>query len=99
MVRNCPSLSGLGRLRPVIALGALLAIGALDAQTAAHAQRGVVPPWCANTPFRTGDCTYYTLEQCLATARGFGSVCTRNPRSFFEGRERGRRERWDRWNW
>jgi hypothetical protein len=25
------------------------------------------------------DCSYYTFEQCMATARGLGNICSPNP--------------------
>jgi hypothetical protein len=51
------------------------------------------------------DCSYYTFEQCMATARGLGNSCSPNPRAVLNPRaqvrpraryyidERGRRVR------
>jgi hypothetical protein len=54
-------------------------------------------PWCANLGGGWGfDCSYHTLAQCLATARGLGGSCAPNPRAFYRA-ERFKRQRWDRW--
>ena len=45
---------------------------------------------------RVANPTRTALQQCLASARGFGGICTKNPAYGSEG---GRRERRDRWNW
>jgi hypothetical protein len=39
-------------------------------------------PWCAATGgFGSAwDCSYYTFEQCMATARGLSNYCAQNPR-------------------
>ena len=39
-------------------------------------------PWCAASGgFGSAwDCSYYTFEQCMATARGLSNYCAQNPR-------------------
>jgi hypothetical protein len=52
---------------------------------AADAHRA--PPWCAAKGSDWGfDCSYYTFEQCMETARGLGNYCTRNPAALDGGR-------------
>jgi Protein of unknown function (DUF3551) len=69
--------------RRLLALNIAVALGAtatlLDSGTAATAR--AAPPWCANLGGRDGgwDCSYYTFEQCMATARGLSSNCQPNP--------------------
>ena len=55
----------------------------LDAQTAANADWRQLAPWCAYLGGFDGgyDCSYYTFEQCMATARGLGNSCMPNPRA------------------
>lgn len=69
-------------LRIAVALAALAGAGLIDAGNAAMAQRRA-PPWCAYLGGRDGgfDCSYYTFEQCMATARGLGNSCQPNPRA------------------
>jgi hypothetical protein len=49
-------------------------------------------PWCAATGGfgSTWDCSYYTFEQCMATARGLSNYCAQNPR-YIEKQSRKRR--------
>ena len=66
----------------------LIAFAALVAATAANINAGTAQstgpkPWCiANGAFGSGtmDCTYWTLQQCLASASGAGGTCRENPR-------------------
>jgi uncharacterized protein DUF3551 len=54
-------------------------------------------PWCAQFGAQTGsyDCSYYTFEQCMATVRGVGGFCNRNPRApYVDPRPRRQRDRW-----
>ena len=39
-------------------------------------------PWCAAQGGMSSawDCSYFTFEQCMATARGLSSNCAPNPR-------------------
>jgi hypothetical protein len=62
------------------ALWIVLAAAAWDAGTAAHA-RSQMAPWCAWNPgIGNYDCSYYTHNQCMATAWGLGGLCVPNPR-------------------
>jgi hypothetical protein len=84
--------------RWLIALAALTLMAALDAPSAARAQG--TAPWCLNGAMGyTFDCRYQTLEQCLATSRGLGGICTQSPRygAPSERRVRGYREYRDSW--
>jgi hypothetical protein len=69
----------------VLLLGVILCVGVLDLRSA---QAGWNPraPWCAYLGGFGGnfDCAYYSLEQCLATARGLGGYCSPNPRAFYQ---------------
>ncbi len=68
--RSCPS-------APTIVLGMVLASAAWDVAQAGNQ----TAPWCASQSGRGGgyDCSYYTFEQCMATARGLGGSCAQNP--------------------
>jgi hypothetical protein len=58
-------------------LAALLAVAAVDS---AHAIPPQSAPWCANMGGGWGfDCSYFTFDQCMATARGLGNSCSPNP--------------------
>jgi hypothetical protein len=73
-------------------LGCVLVMAALGAGTArAQYQRA---PWCAYLGSWGGsyDCSYYTFQQCMATASGLGNICLRNPR-YVGDPERPRRPR------
>jgi len=60
-------------------LGILLAAawGGIDVAQAGNQ----TAPWCASQGGRGGgfDCSFYTFEQCMATARGLGGSCAQNP--------------------
>jgi len=66
-------------LKIAVALGAVAGAGLLDTGNAAMA--GSAAPWCAYLGGFGGgfDCSYYTFEQCMATARGLGGRCQPNP--------------------
>ena len=84
--------------RWLIALAALALMAALDAQSDADAQGAA--PWCLNGAMGyTFDCRYQTLEQCVATSRGLGGICTQSPRYGVrsERRVRSYREYGDSW--
>ena len=76
-------------------IAAVLAVaagaGLLDSRNAAMAAQRA--PWCAYLGGFSGgfDCSYYTFDQCMATARGLGNFCTPNPRARYYVEERGRR--------
>ncbi len=82
MAIDCRHRSRSLRLSAAVTLGAVWGLGMLDLGNAAHAgwQRA---PWCAYLGGFGGnfDCSYYTFEQCMATARGLGGYCSPNPRA------------------
>jgi len=62
----------------------------LDARiTSVHAA-----PWCAALGGRDGgwDCSYYSFEQCMATARGLGGFCVQNYYEAYQQPRRARRQ-------
>jgi uncharacterized protein DUF3551 len=67
-------------LKIAVVLGVVVGAQLLDSGSVAFAQRRA-PPWCAYLGGRDGgfDCSYYTFEQCMATARGLGGRCQPNP--------------------
>jgi hypothetical protein len=67
--------------RGSLAMAASLAFWLAAAHPAA-AQGSQQAPWCAFQGTASGafDCSYYSFEQCMATARGLGGICARNPR-------------------
>ena len=85
------------RLGPKAALAAA-GLAALMAVTAVDSAQAVPPqsaPWCANMGGGWGfDCSYFTFEQCMATARGLGNSCSPNPNAIVpqraQVRSRGR---------
>jgi hypothetical protein len=78
-------LDGRRALQVALALGVLGAGAGIDARTAAMADWRQLAPWCAFLGGRDGgyDCSYYTFEQCMATARGLGGSCAQNPRALY----------------
>ena len=67
--------------RVAVIVGGLIVALALASTTAAKAQAHRIPPWCAYMGGQFGfDCSYYTFEQCMETARGLGNSCAPNPR-------------------
>jgi hypothetical protein len=67
-------------LKVVVALGAVAGAGLLDADRASVARQPA--PWCAYQGGVGGgyDCSFYSFEQCMETARGLGNFCAPNPR-------------------
>ena len=65
----------------VAVVGAAFLAATWGAPTAARAQYQMAP-WCAYLGSWGGsyDCSYYTFQQCMATASGIGNICLRNPR-------------------
>ena len=48
-------------------------------------------PWCGTiSEIGSPDCSYETLEQCIATVAAVGGICTLNPRGPDGGRKRVR---------
>jgi hypothetical protein len=82
-------------LEIAVALGAIAGAGLLDAGNVATAAQGA--PWCAYLGGFGGgfDCSYYTFDQCMATARGLGGRCQPNPsvaQSPYRPQRRARRQ-------
>lgn len=74
-----------------LAAAGLAATAALVVPNAAQADWRQAAPWCANMGGGYGfDCSYFTFDQCMATARGLGNFCTPNPRAQYV-EDRGRR--------
>ena len=65
-----------------VALGLLAGMTALVwSSTGARADWRQLAPFCAFLGGSSGfDCSYYTFEQCMETARGLGGYCSPNPR-------------------
>jgi hypothetical protein len=63
----------------ILVLGILL--GAAAAGSPAQAQNY---PWCARYSGGRGgqNCGFVSFEQCMATVRGIGGYCARNPQFF-----------------
>jgi hypothetical protein len=82
MLPHHPRLSA---LKVAIMLGAVLCAGVLDSRHVAQGGWRQLAPWCAYLGGFSGsfDCSYYSLEQCLATARGLGNYCSPNPRAAY----------------
>jgi hypothetical protein len=72
---------GLPAGRLAVVGGCILLAATLGAATTARAQHQMAP-WCAYLGSWGGsyDCSYYTFQQCRATASGIGNICLRNPR-------------------
>ena len=82
-----------GRVR-LCAIWAAVAVGVLAAPGSGAAARQAAP-WCAYLGGFSGsyDCSYYTFEQCMATARGLGNSCAPNPWAMYEPAPQRRRVR------
>jgi hypothetical protein len=80
-----PRPARLSTLKVAIMLGAVFCAGMLDSRHVARADWRQLAPWCAYLGGLSGsfDCSYYSLEQCLATARGLGNYCSPNPRAAY----------------
>ena len=61
------------------AILALLAVGTLTAVDAAPAQARPVYPFCLQTLYGDNDCTYSTIQACMAAGSGLGETCIGNP--------------------
>jgi hypothetical protein len=65
----------------ILSCGLVLAALALAASPAAA--QGGGRPWCFYESGNRGSgavtCTFYSFEQCMATASGIGGSCARNP--------------------
>ncbi len=83
-------------LKIAVALGVAVGFAMLDSRSVATAGWRQHAPWCAYLGGFGGnfDCSYYGLEQCLATARGLGGYCSPNPRAAYQPDPRPRRRRY-----
>jgi hypothetical protein len=76
-----------------LALGVLAVTSVLTSPGGAKADWRQLAPWCAYMGGQYGfDCSYFTFEQCMATARGLGNHCSPNP-SFQAGSRPIRQQR------
>jgi hypothetical protein len=67
-------------LKAALAAAGFSALMAVADIEHAHAIPPQSAPWCANMGGGWGfDCSYFTLDQCMATARGLGNFCSPNP--------------------
>jgi len=74
-------------IKLAMALAVTSGAGLFDAGgSAARADWRQLAPWCAAMGGNSGgwDCSYYSLEQCMATARGLGGYCSPNPRAAYD---------------
>jgi hypothetical protein len=74
-----------GRLtrHTMLATAGLAALMAVATVAPAHAIPPQSAPWCANMGGSWGfDCSYFTFNQCMATARGLGNSCSPNPNAY-----------------
>jgi hypothetical protein len=81
-------------LHALLALAIIGAGACLDLGGGAIAQASQRGPWCAYLGGHGSgfDCSYFTFEQCMATARGLGGFCSPNPRAVAPSRrQRGGR--------
>jgi hypothetical protein len=68
-----------GTTRLTLAVAAMIALAALP--TSANAQRYVYDTqYCVRAYDGATDCSYYTLQQCLAAVSATGGDCALNPR-------------------
>jgi hypothetical protein len=63
-------------MRYILTAGVVI-VGLLLPSGTAHAREY---PWCARYDWSTYNCGFVSFEQCLATVRGIGGFCERNPR-------------------
>ena len=57
----------------------LLALAALVAAGSATPAAAASYPWCARYSTSGGECSFNTLEQCMATLSGIGGYCFQSP--------------------
>lgn len=88
-------------MRPLL-LGLVIVTAALASGVRSGAAQGYNNRWCTDgggvDEGSHLECSYYTFEQCLASARGRGQFCTENPdaaraRSFNSDERRTGRQR------
>ena len=87
-----PRVRRLRYARFAVAAAVLAGTAAFATSSFAQAAWRQAAPWCANMGGGYGfDCSYFTFDQCMATARGLGNFCTPNPRAQRYVEDRGRR--------
>lgn len=57
----------------------LMAVGTLSAIGAAPAQARPIYPICLQTLYGDNDCTYSSIQACMAAGSGLGESCIGNP--------------------
>ena len=65
-----------------LVVGASAAPAADSGRPYPNHRRGGPPEWCNQGNETTGgmmECKYYTMQQCLISARGVGGTCIPNP--------------------
>jgi hypothetical protein len=68
------------RAKAALAAAGFAVISTVAMVGSAHAIPPQSAPWCANMGGGWGfDCSYFTFDQCMATARGLGNYCSPNP--------------------
>ena len=74
-------------MRPTIMSLVLGCVALLGGTSAGFAQSAYDYPWCALYTKTSGatSCYFTSFEQCIATMRGIGGTCIRNP---YEGADR-----------
>lgn len=65
----------------ILRIAAVACLAGLGAAIAAPAQAQRNSPYCAQFSDGGMDCSYPSLQSCLASVNGVGGVCTVNPRS------------------
>jgi hypothetical protein len=84
------------RIAPKAILAAA-GLALLTAVTPVDPAHGIPPqsaPWCAAMGGSWGfDCSYFTFDQCMATARGLGNYCSPNPNAVVPPRKNARQQR------
>ena len=78
-------------MRLVLAFGAILTLGILDAATPVAAQGA----WCAQYSGKGGgstNCGFYTLQQCQWAVSGVGGFCSPSPYAVYSDQPSVRRK-------
>lgn len=73
-------------------VGAAVVLGLVAADVQSASAQNTTRPYCMRGGmFGAGmwDCSYYSMQQCLASARGLNGSCERNP--WYQGPKRKQR--------
>lgn len=84
-------LTGFALTGTVIVSGLCLLPTALPVSTAEARNASYATPYCAREFDGATDCSYFTLQQCLAAVSATGGDCAVNPRYGVEPRPHSRR--------